>query len=66
MTGVKGQNSVKNIPTGLEEQEDETVKVGLEDFSFLQVLGKGSFGKVDTLVSHMHLFLITKITFTCI
>ncbi|XP_051732153.1 protein kinase C, eta, b isoform X1 [Ctenopharyngodon idella] len=46
MTGVKGQNSVKNIPTGLEEQEDETVKVGLEDFSFLQVLGKGSFGKV--------------------
>ncbi|XP_048062244.1 protein kinase C, eta, b isoform X1 [Megalobrama amblycephala] len=46
MTGVKGQNSVKSIPTALEEQEDETVKVCLEDFSFLQVLGKGSFGKV--------------------
>lgn len=60
MTGVKGQNSVKSIPTALEEQEDETVKVCLEDFSFLQVLGKGSFGKVDTLVSHMQLFLITK------
>ncbi|ROL50951.1 Protein kinase C eta type [Anabarilius grahami] len=46
MTGVKGQNSVKNIPAALDEQEDETVKVCLEDFSFLQVLGKGSFGKV--------------------
>ncbi|XDV41992.1 hypothetical protein PO909_010751 [Leuciscus waleckii] len=46
MPGTKGQNSINSIPPAFEEQEDETVKVGLEDFSFLQVLGKGSFGKV--------------------
>ncbi|KAK7150492.1 hypothetical protein R3I93_011664 [Phoxinus phoxinus] len=44
VTGIKGQNSMKGMPTAFEE--DDTVKVGLEDFSFLQVLGKGSFGKV--------------------
>ncbi|KAK7133236.1 hypothetical protein R3I94_015189 [Phoxinus phoxinus] len=44
VTGKKGQNSMKGMPT--EFEEDDTVKVGLEDFSFLQVLGKGSFGKV--------------------
>ncbi|XP_016412937.1 protein kinase C eta type-like [Sinocyclocheilus rhinocerous] len=46
MTGIKGQNSIKSIQPTLEEPEEDTVKVGLEDFSFLQVLGKGSFGKV--------------------
>ncbi|KTG34316.1 hypothetical protein cypCar_00003166 [Cyprinus carpio] len=46
MPGIKGQNSMKTIQPTLEEPEEDTVKVGLEDFSFLQVLGKGSFGKV--------------------
>jgi len=62
MSGIKGQSSIKSMPTSFEEQEDDIVKVGLEDFSFLQVLGKGSFGKV----LHMQLCLITKITFPCI
>uniref|UniRef100_A0A8C1SWE1 Protein kinase C n=1 Tax=Cyprinus carpio TaxID=7962 RepID=A0A8C1SWE1_CYPCA len=43
---LNGQNSMKTIQPTLEEPEEDTVKVGLEDFSFLQVLGKGSFGKV--------------------
>ncbi len=46
MTGIKGQNSVNSIQPTLDKPEEDTVKVGLEDFSFLQVLGKGSFGKV--------------------
>ncbi len=46
MTGIKGQNSVNSVQPTLDKPEEDTVKVGLEDFSFLQVLGKGSFGKV--------------------
>uniref|UniRef100_A0A671NBZ9 Protein kinase C n=1 Tax=Sinocyclocheilus anshuiensis TaxID=1608454 RepID=A0A671NBZ9_9TELE len=46
MTGIRGQNSIKSVQTTFEEPVEETVKIVLEDFSFLQVLGKGSFGKV--------------------
>ncbi|XP_051511726.1 protein kinase C eta type-like isoform X2 [Myxocyprinus asiaticus] len=46
ITEPKHRDPSKKIPTMLDEAEEETVKVGLKDFNFLHVLGKGSFGKV--------------------
>uniref|UniRef100_A0A672PGH4 Protein kinase C n=1 Tax=Sinocyclocheilus grahami TaxID=75366 RepID=A0A672PGH4_SINGR len=44
--GVNSAELVMSEQKQSQKPEEDTVKVDLEDFSFLQVLGKGSFGKV--------------------
>ncbi|XP_051955037.1 protein kinase C eta type-like isoform X2 [Xyrauchen texanus] len=50
ITEQKHRDPSKKIPSMAEE---EIVKLGLKDFSFLHVLGKGSFGKDDDVESTM-------------
>ncbi|XP_023850194.2 protein kinase C eta type [Salvelinus sp. IW2-2015] len=45
-TGVQGQERALSVRRESETPQQQTRQLGISDFTFLQVLGKGSFGKV--------------------
>ncbi|XP_024293050.2 protein kinase C eta type isoform X3 [Oncorhynchus tshawytscha] len=45
-TGVQGQERALSVRRESETPQQQTRHLGISDFTFLQVLGKGSFGKV--------------------
>lgn len=57
-----GEGGEKFSPTPSSRDGKRPKKFGLDDFTFIKVLGKGSFGKVGTSVTHVTLlrFLFLK------